>query len=158
MTHEDMAVGWQSLLYSPRLEIVPEQLYVYRFNPDSRLRNSARGCGRDIADLFACMESVMRRDGFFHGAWKEWFLYKKLSSMLWRYESLAPQFRDETRRAILAAVSDDEREYLRRTRALSLRVRDFYRAAEGAPTAVLRNAFWQTLRRSEMFFRKRFRR
>ena len=154
LTHEDMAVGWQSLLYSPRLEIVPEQLYVYRFNQDSLLRNSARGCGRDIADVFACMEAVMRRDGFFHGIWKELFLYKKLTSMLWRYESLAPQFRYETRCAILAAVSDDEREYLRRTTALSLRVRDFYRAAEGVPAAVLRNAFWQTLRRTEMFFRK----
>ena len=154
LTHEDMAVGWQSLLYSPRLEIVPEQLYVYRFNPDSLLRNSAWGCGRDIADVFACMETAMRRDGFFHSVWKELFLYKKLSSMLWRYESLSPRFRDETRRAILAAVGEDEREYLRRASALSLRVRDFYRAAEGAPAAVLRNAFWQAMRRAEMSVRK----
>jgi glycosyltransferase involved in cell wall biosynthesis len=154
LTHEDMAVGWQSLLYFPRLEIVPEQLYVYRFNPDSLLRNSERGCGRDIADVFACMEAAMRRGGFFHGAWRELFLYKKLSSMLWRYESLAPRFRDETKRAILAAVGDDEREYLRNGTALSLRVRDFYRAAEGDPAAALRNALWQTLRRAEMFFRK----
>ena len=153
LTHEDMAVGWQSLLYSPRLAIVPEQLYVYRFNPDSLLRNSTRGCGRDIADVFSFMETAMRRDGFFHGVWKELFLYKKLSSMLWRYESLAPRFRNETRRAILAAVGEDEREYLRRTTALSLRVRDFYRAAEGAPAAALRNAFWQTMRRVEMAFR-----
>ena len=153
LTHEDMAVGWQSLLYSPRLTIVPEQLYFYRFNPDSLLRNSDRGCGHDIADVFACIEAVMRRDGFFHGVWKDIFLYKKLSSMLWRYESLSPRFRDETKRAILAAVGEDEKAYLRRTAALSLRVRDFYSAAEGAPQAVLRNAFWQTLRRMEMFFR-----
>ena len=154
LTHEDMAVGWQSLLYSPRLAIVPEQLYFYRFNPDSLLRNSDRGCGHDIADVFACMETVMRRDGFFHGIWKDIFLHKKLSSMLWRYESLAPRFRNETKRAILAAVGEDEKEYMRRSPTLSLRVRDFYRAAEGAPAVVLRNAFWRTLRRTEMFFRK----
>jgi len=154
LTHEDMAAGWQSLLYSPRLEIVPEQLYIYRFNPDSLLRNSERGCGRDIADVFACMEAVMRRDGFYQGIWKELFLYKKLSTMLWRYESLAPRFRDETRRAILAAVGDDEREYFRYGTALSLRVRDFYRAAESVPAAVLRNVFWRAMRNTEMFFRK----
>ena len=154
LTHEDMVVAWQSLLYSPRLAIVPEQLYVYRFNPDSLLRNSNKGCGRDIADVFADIETVMRRDGFYHGIWKDMFLHKKLSSMLWRYESLAPRFRDETRRAILAAFGEDEKEYLRRTTALSLRVRDFYRAAEGVAAAALRNTFWQTLRRTEMFFRK----
>ena len=154
LTHEDMAVGWQSLLYSPRIEIIPEQFYVYRINPDSQQRDPGKGCGRDIADLFAYVEAVMRRDGFFHGAWKDLFLYKKLSSMLWRYESLAPRFRDETRRTILAAVGDNEREYLRRGTALSLRVRDFYRAAEGAPAAMLRNAIWRALRRAEMFFRK----
>jgi glycosyltransferase involved in cell wall biosynthesis len=154
LTHEDMVVGWQSLLYSPRLAIVPERLYAYRFNPDSQQRNPDAGCGRDIADVFTCIEDVMRRDGFYRGAWKDLFLYKKLSTMLWRYESLAPRFQDETRRAILAAVGDDEREYMRSRKALSLRIRDFYRAAEGAPAAMLRNAFWRTLRRAEMFFRK----
>ena len=155
LTHEDLAVGWQSLLYSPRLAIVTERLYGYRVNPDSLLGNAGRGCGRDIANIFACIEDVMRRDGFYHGVWKDLFLCKKLSTMLWRYESLAPHFRDETRRSILAAVGEDEREYLRRGAALSLRVRDFYRAGEGIPAAMLRNVLWRTGRRIELFFRKK---
>ena len=154
LAHEDMAVGWQSLLYSPRLAVVPERLYIYRVNPESILGNPERGSGRDIADIFAFIETVMRRDGFYRGVWKNLFLCKKLSTMLWRYESLAPRFRDETRRKILAAVGEDEREYLNRGTALSLRIRDFYRAGEGDPAAMIRNALWRAGRRMEIFLRK----
>ena len=150
---EDIAFVWESLLFSPRIVMVPEKLYFCRTVSSSISRDLKRGYRNQAYRMYDYMESVINNQEKMNDAWKNLFYGMKLSNLFDVYLKTLPQFRKEVLNSIKNSIGREERIHLRQSGELPIHVKNFYLALDGNQIAYLKNIMFLFAWR----FRERFR-
>lgn len=125
---EDAAVHWKALLQNPRMAVVPEKLYWYRYNPMSLSRDGNNTRMFDIIHCYDYIKEICRNASTLPPRAKETFLMEKLSSIYHWYDNVSFAHKARMRELIKATVNDDEKAYFSDMRQpLHPVVRAFYR-------------------------------
>lgn len=124
---EDIVAHWQALLSKPRMAVVPEKLYWYRYNPLSISRNGNSMRMFDIIKSYDRIEEICRETPKTLPCVLECFWEDKLSSLHYWYNVVSPTLQVRMRELIKLSIKDDEKTFLRENRqSLSPLARAFY--------------------------------
>ena len=144
---EDFAIHWRSLMLSPRMAVVPEILYNYRYCESSLMVDPSRGYGRDIVAMYDYIKEHLRLLDLYHGPWRSLFLHLKLSRIHGRYVYLHDDFAAEMLPGIAQTYGDDERKHLKASSDLRWMTKQFYRSLDGSSFASITDICLSSIRR-----------
>lgn len=127
---EDNVAHWKAMLLKPKLAVVPERLYWYRFNPDSisNDKNSIRFF--DIIYCFDKIKNILNEKKQVEQNWLTYFCRQKLESMYWWFHKISPDRKPRMAELILQSLGNDEKSYLNKKEELASHVKNFYDAIQ----------------------------
>ncbi|MDR2757022.1 MAG: glycosyltransferase family 2 protein [Planctomycetaceae bacterium] len=151
---EDIYMTWQTIIHKPKMALLPEVMYHWRFNLLSITAEPSKKYILGIPATYDLIKEMLLKTGNYHGTLKTAFLHEKLRLLCWAYNQLPAYRQIEYLRMVKERIGPDEQEYLFQKNSLKRRIKVFYFALLGSRFAAVENEIRIAIRKVETTFRK----
>ncbi|MDR2757023.1 MAG: glycosyltransferase family 2 protein [Planctomycetaceae bacterium] len=151
---EDVFITWQTIIHNPKMALLPEVMYHWRFYSLSTSSEPSKKYIWGLPATYDLIKKMLLKTGNYHSTLKTVFLKRKLSSLHWVYAQLPAYRQAEYLRMVKERIGQDEQEYLSQKNKLKRSVKVFYYALLGSRFAAVENTVRIALRKAEIIFRK----
>ena len=137
---EDCFYHWAVLVNDPKVEVIPEKLYVYRLRENSQMGLRGEYVANTVL-VCSLIQNYLKSQGKYE-IYRNKIAKDKIHFGYHVYHSVYFRYRDLVKKVILENLPEDDIAFLHEKRVVPNHIRDFYLALLGDPYAKMRNIFF----------------